>query len=231
MSADQDAKMWQRIEDAFTPNAEELDRAMREIARNRLAAKTATHSVAVGVPARSRARRLAIATALLVTLSGLGWVGAGIVNQKSILEQLDFEQAMLNLNAEEDTELWRESMTRVSREVKMALHALHHMAQTPGEAEEVGTAARAALMRLPTNTTSRLLGAAHPIFAMWQTATSAQSPIAEKLRVVNNLEYLIAVGLRALRSSFPAETDFHSSSLGKLEGWLNEMPKYPKRNR
>jgi hypothetical protein len=223
-----DTIMWRRVQEVLTPNLAELSQAERDLAD--LGIPQEASKIPAANP-RTKKPPMKFA-ALALAFSSLAWIGSDIVMQKPILELTNFEQALISIRSDADTELWRQSMVRISREVKMALHGLHHMAQEPTEATAVQVAARAALRRLRQATSADSgITTTCEINHTWEIATTPGLTISVKRQAVDDLEHLAAVGILAVRRATNSNADIHEAMVSKLDQWLLVQPRFSARNR
>jgi hypothetical protein len=160
MNSNRDKEMWQRIEAAFSPTAQELRSAERELAQLRIKPQaniTALRQVAddAGNVSKRHGNLLVKLAATLTIILCLAWASSSIVTSENLIEQTNFELARLAINSNDDSQLWRQSVMRIRREVKLALHTLHQLAHDANERRDVCDSARASLYRLRSGSSPR----------------------------------------------------------------------------
>lgn len=231
MNSNRDKEMWQRIEAAFTPTAPELRSAERELAALRiksLPASTGSRRVpddAGHVTKRHTTLLVKLAATLTICVC-LAWASSAIVTSKNLVEQTNFDLARLAINSNDDSQLWRQSVIRIRREVKLALHTLQQLASDTNERRDVYEAAQAALYRLQSNSSSRDPSEAvcDPQQAWLQAMMGATT--AAKLKLIDSLEQLAAVGITALRNAKAPSETLHNLAIRQLDHWLAHRPSY-----
>lgn len=226
MSTDQDNDMWQRIEDAFTPNVDELQRAEKDLSRiqvvDRPGSLTAQPRSAAGRAKNRLARRLTLAATLGLLLSGVAWIGRDIITNKHFNELTEPDQVVMLLAAPQTQQSWEASIGYALGRVKMGLCGLQFLANSTTETATVRIAAKAAWERLRTGTAQTRGDGNEDISYLYVTAIDKDTPIADKLLMVDNLERLTDKLLEALLTAHPLVPQTCEISKWKVGHWLDD---------
>ncbi|MGK0153348.1 MAG: hypothetical protein ACI9SE_000292 [Neolewinella sp.] len=229
--------MWQRIEDAFTPNVDELRRAEKDLSRVQVAGRdndasgdkhqrqaTRTGATIASRPTASKRPtliRLAAGVAILLLLvAGIGWIGKSTVYTKTY-DQLTTANLAINALASPDTERsWTSSMLFATKRIKTGLYALHALAISEEDSPEVVAAAQQAWDKLREDTSAATGDGSFNTTDMLVTALDADTPAAEKLRIIDNIEGLLHRLIRAARTANPSKPETKAIAVWKIKHWL-----------
>ena len=249
MNTGKDDEMWQRIEDAFTPNVAEMRRSEKDISRMRVVEDSGVeHSRVAGgrvaggrvegdnaaashrattAAKPARMRRATLTATILLLAVGLGWIGKSIVYYQTYDRLTTLDLAVASL-AEPDTERsWVSSMFFATKRIQVGLYALQAMAKSESGTSVVVTAAQEAWDRLRAGNPEAVGDGSFDIELMLDAALSQETPAAEKLRTINNLEGLLSRLIPAARNAHPARLDTKAMATWNILHWLDDASQKP----
>lgn len=208
--------MWRRIEDAFTPNSEELKRTERELARLRIAQGTepVPGQAAEGVCKRSRSRnqhrRIALmAAALVVTISAIGWVnGSFWILPEPYSPAFQAAGQSLRSSQSEDR-AWRANLGYMASHHASSTAVLVHLSH---EESAIGEAAAQALQRFIDNQLASSVNVPGNLLEVARTACNQSASTASRDLAVQQLESFMLGAEQAI-----AEADASSELRVKMK--------------
>lgn len=226
MSTNQDNDMWQRIEDAFTPDVDELRRADKDLSRLQVANEpeslTAQSGSSAGRPKHRLARRVTLAATLGLLLGGIAWIGPDIITTKHFNELTEPDKVVMMLANPETDQSWQASIGYALGRVKAGLCGLQFLANSTTETATVRKAAKAAWERLQTRTARTGGDGNEDISYLYVTAIDKDTSRADKLLMVDNLERLTDKLIEALLTAHPLVPETCAISKWKVEHWLDD---------
>lgn len=221
--------MWQRIEDAFTPNVDELRRAEKDLSRVQVAERyddaiTAKSCVSASPSKNRLARRVTLAATAGLLLSGVAWIGRDIITAKHFNELTEPDKVVILLANPQTDESWESSMGYALGRVKAGLCGLQLLASSTTETAPVRDAAKAAWERLRTRTaqTDSNQDGNQDISHLYVLATDKDTSIADKLFMVDNIEHLTDKLMEALLTAHPLVPQTCERSKWKVKHWLDD---------
>jgi hypothetical protein len=228
VSTDQDNEMWQRIEDAFTPNVAELRRAEKDLSRVRPQSFKITKTNAIDAEKgqstqlgkRRNARLFALAAMMFVLVGGIAWIGRDIITAQHFNDLTDPDKAVFALAAPTTPKIWELSMTYATGRIRTGLRGIQHLANSHHESALVREAATKAWRRILEGRAHSAGDGSHDIGKMCVTAIHKDTPVTDKLTMINNMEHMTGMLVQAVRTAQPLVPRTCELMKWKIDHWL-----------
>lgn len=230
MSADKDNDLWDGIEDAFSPDVDEMRQAEKDLAKVQPEPAMAAPQGAVIAPRPATRRNLiALAATVLLLVGAIAWIGDDVVNQKLFDEMVTADQAVLGLQHPADQDSWVYAMGFATKRIRSGLRTLARVIADDSQDPTVTAAAQDALQRLRSGDALRLGDGSYDTKAMHDTMMSPEASVEAKLQAIENLEALTDRLVSAVRSANPSIPGKKELTVWRIKHWLvDPMARPPK---
>lgn len=234
MSDDKDNDMWDRIEDAFSPDVDEMKLAEKDLAKVRPEpAIDVPQAAAIAPRPATRRNLIAMAATVLLLVGAIAWIDDGVRTQKLFDELVTADQAVLGLRHPADKDSWVFAMAFATKRIRSGLSTLARVIGDEHQDPEVVSAAQHTLDRLRSGEAAQVGDGSYDLVTMYRTLMNPDSSTATKLRTLDDLEHITGRLIQAVRTSTPTIPTNKDRAVWRIKHWLADPlarpPKMPVR--